>query len=102
MWLAFDHVKLFLVISATWFSCYKQCLGRRSKYSNTQNYSVARAIGRMGIVCNTLKLFIRLQIVAGLSGVIAASSTQLIPIFRVGDPPGLVLNGKHPWLTRMT
>ena len=54
------------MISATRCSCYIQCLGCRSTYSNTQNRVTVCAIRRTGYYIWIRRIFIRLQIGAGI------------------------------------
>jgi len=62
----------------------------RSKYSQTQNSSAARAIGRSGYLrCSHAWLSHDWRLTC-------SSST-----FCIGDPPWLVLCGKHTWLVRI-
>ena len=75
-----------------------QCLRCRRTSSNTQNCSAACVIGQTGHTARIPRsiLFIRLKI--GVCTVLMASSTRLTPTFLTGDPPGIVLHGKQPWL----
>jgi len=75
---------MFRVISATRCSCYMQCLGCRSKYSNTETVQLLLRLGGRVVTLEFLEI------------VYSSSSTGLNQALPVRDLPGLVSMANSP------